>query len=314
MAEYPSLPLFTDAYLADTTHLTDAEHGIYVLLLIHLWRSPDCRIPNDKQWIARKLRKTVEEVADEVMPLVGEFCQTDGNWITQKRLKKEFQYLKTRSEQQSARAKSRWGKETTSCRADAAPHASGSTGSDAGSMRPRNAPHPTPPNKKEKKPPEPAKLMVDVWNQVCVEAGLAKVLKLHTTRTRKLEKRLTEDFRGLMAEWQAFCAQIAASPFLTGRNDRGWKADLDWVIEPRNFAKIVEGNYDDRSGTANGHDQGPYLAEGEEDLRTDYRRLMRWQANGEWMPHWGPKPGEPGCQIAAQVMTQHGQRNEPDVE
>ena len=56
----------------------------------------------------------------------------------------------------------------------------------------------------------------------------------------------------------------------------------------------------------NGADQGPYLIEGEEDLRTDYRRLMRWQANGEWMDHWGPKPGEPDCLIAAEVMALYG--------
>ena len=29
MARFPSLPLFVDAYLADTGHLTDAEHGRY---------------------------------------------------------------------------------------------------------------------------------------------------------------------------------------------------------------------------------------------------------------------------------------------
>lgn len=50
----------------------------------------------------------------------------------------------------------------------------------------------------------------------------------------------------------------------------------------------------------------PYMNEFEDDLRTDYRRLMRWQTKGEWMEHWGPKPGEPDCQIAAEVMTKYG--------
>ena len=77
MAEYPALPLWTDAYLADTTHLTDAEHGVYFQLVVHAWRSPDCRLPNDAKWLApgrhapvrggeccarakRKLARTVE--------------------------------------------------------------------------------------------------------------------------------------------------------------------------------------------------------------------------------------------------------------
>jgi uncharacterized protein YdaU (DUF1376 family) len=132
MAEYPALPLFTDAYLADTTHLSDAEHGVYLLLLMHAWRSPGTRLPNDKNWLARKLRKTVEQVDAEVMPLVAEFFQNDGNWLIQKRLKKENEYLTKTRERQSGRAKSRWNKEKSSCENDADPHSSG------------NAPTPTP--------------------------------------------------------------------------------------------------------------------------------------------------------------------------
>ncbi len=69
------------------------------------------------------------------------------------------------------------------------------------------------------------------------------------------------------------------------------------------------GGWKDEASTgvaANGQDTGPYLGEHNDDLRTDYRRLMRWQESGEWMFDWGPKPGEPGCQIAAEVMAKYG--------
>lgn len=53
MAEFPVLPFFTDAYLADTRHLTAAQHGAYLLLLMTAWRSTDCRLPDDDNFLAR---------------------------------------------------------------------------------------------------------------------------------------------------------------------------------------------------------------------------------------------------------------------
>ena len=53
MAEYPAFPLFTDAYLGDTTHLTTLEHGAYMLLLMTAWRSPTADLPDDDKMLAR---------------------------------------------------------------------------------------------------------------------------------------------------------------------------------------------------------------------------------------------------------------------
>lgn len=53
MALYPALPLFTDAYLADTRHLTTEEHGAYLLLLMCAWRSADCALEDNDKTLAR---------------------------------------------------------------------------------------------------------------------------------------------------------------------------------------------------------------------------------------------------------------------
>jgi uncharacterized protein YdaU (DUF1376 family) len=127
VADYPALPLWTDAYLGDTTHLTEAEHGRYLLLLIHLWRAPRQRFPNDDAWLARKFGRDVEWVKTALRPLIAEFCKTDGNWIKQLRLSREFKYVAARSEKQSARAKLRWQKEKRPSRGNAEPHRSGTT-------------------------------------------------------------------------------------------------------------------------------------------------------------------------------------------
>lgn len=111
MAQFPALPLFTDAYLADTLHLTDAQRGIYLKLLMLTWRSPECRLPNDNEWLALRFQRTVERVVSEVRPLIAEFYSNTGNWLTQKRLLKEWEWCKNKSSQQSVRAKLRWEKE-----------------------------------------------------------------------------------------------------------------------------------------------------------------------------------------------------------
>jgi len=39
---------------------------------------------------------------------------------------------------------------------------------------------------------------------------------------------------------------MAASAFCRGENDRGWRADLDFLCQPKSFNGLIEGKYDDR--------------------------------------------------------------------
>ena len=136
MAEYPALPIFIDAWSLDCAHLTDAEDGRYFRLCRLMWSQPECRIPNDDAWIARKLGRSVEDVQRDIRPIIAEFCQSDGNWITQKRLQKEWRYVRQHSKRQSAIAKSRWRKEKSACHGNAGRHVNGTA--------PTPTPTPTP--------------------------------------------------------------------------------------------------------------------------------------------------------------------------
>tara|TARA_A100000172_G_scaffold80712_1_gene71058 strand:- start:722 stop:1459 length:738 start_codon:yes stop_codon:yes gene_type:complete len=119
MAKFPHLPLWTDAYMADTLHLTHEEHGLYLMLLMTIWRSPDCKIPNDFEWVKRRLRATDDQMENLVRNLLDEFFTTTGNHITQKRLKEEYEYVKKKSKKNSVSAKSRWQKEKVVCERNA---------------------------------------------------------------------------------------------------------------------------------------------------------------------------------------------------
>lgn len=133
MADYPALPLWTDALAADTEHLTHQEYGLYQRMLNVAWRLPSCDLPNDAKWIMRRFRLSAVEYDELCQPIIDEFWRvnTKGR-LEQKRLKKEREFVSDKSKKQQARAKSRWNKEKDSCRGNAAPHPSG------------NAPTPTP--------------------------------------------------------------------------------------------------------------------------------------------------------------------------
>ena len=64
---------------------------------------------------------------------------------------------------------------------------------------------------------------------------------------RRAWKELGED----MTAWDAFLSRVEASDFLTGRK-KDWRATFDWILKPANFAKIQEGNYDNRKGAVQG--------------------------------------------------------------
>lgn len=56
------MPLHIENYLADTGHLTAAEHGAYMLLIMTYWR--DGRLPEDERLIARISRLSKDEWAE----------------------------------------------------------------------------------------------------------------------------------------------------------------------------------------------------------------------------------------------------------
>ena len=122
MAEFPALPLWTDAWIADTKHLSRGERGLYADLLVEMWRTPSCSVPNDMEWLTKHLSLTLDEITI-LKSLIKEFCHFDANGIEvayarevpvaserlyQKRLSKEWTYLKEQSKRQSQNAKSRW--------------------------------------------------------------------------------------------------------------------------------------------------------------------------------------------------------------
>jgi len=138
MAEFPAFPLWTDAYLADTGHLSTIEHGAYLLLLMTMWRAGG-KLPNDDKRIARYTRLSAGQW-ERMKPVIMEFFTVDGDEITQGRLSDELVFVRQRSKTQSENARAKSRKTKDHAQATAKPNSSQTSAP---------TPTPTPIEKKE---------------------------------------------------------------------------------------------------------------------------------------------------------------------
>lgn len=97
----PYLPLFVADYEADTAHLTMAEDGAYMRLLRLCWRTEGCSIPDDPDWIMRRLRVDREEYERIVQPVLNEFFKRRRGRLYNARLSREHARIKTVSQTRS---------------------------------------------------------------------------------------------------------------------------------------------------------------------------------------------------------------------
>lgn len=107
MADYPAMPLFTDAYIADTQHLTNEEHGIYLRLLMFSWRTQDCALPNDDKRLATMVGLTPGRWA-KLKPTILEFFTENDGKLVQKKQQKVREKVASQRKQKQIASNARW--------------------------------------------------------------------------------------------------------------------------------------------------------------------------------------------------------------
>ena len=91
MSQAPSMPMFWDAYLADTTHLTTEEHGAYLLLLAAMWRR-NGSVPDDDKDNARIVGLSIGKWRKFKVRVAG-LLTFENDEITQKKLQKTWKKI-----------------------------------------------------------------------------------------------------------------------------------------------------------------------------------------------------------------------------
>lgn len=117
--QLPYMPFFPSDYALEAGHLTDEEHGAYIRLRILAWTSPGCRMPNDDEWLARRLARPIETVRTLYRRVLDELWKSDGNWLWRDDLKLAYERGKANSSARSVSAKARWNKEKGACKSNA---------------------------------------------------------------------------------------------------------------------------------------------------------------------------------------------------
>lgn len=96
--------------------------------------------------------------------------------------------------------------------------------------------------------PCPHQQIIDLYHEKCPTLRRVKIWngereKFLRARWRENPKHQSLDF------WSRFFEYVNNSEFLRGDTGK-FVADLEWLVRPSNFAKVVEGKYENREGAA----------------------------------------------------------------
>lgn len=336
MADFPSMPLWTGDYLADTQDLSAEEHGVYMLLLMAAWRSPDATLPNDDQRLARMAKVGIKKWR-KLRPVMERFFTVGDGVIWQKRLVEERQKVENQRAQKRGAANARWHNENDETLSLSASHrnaTSKSQRSQSGSGKtPKNndsahaaasapdvrqkcppPPSPSPPPGDSSPPPvtETARDSAgggaadDYW---CEATPVAKGCR----RIQQTLGYVPNDLARYVQRWLDHGLDIDKDVLPTVRAEadrRRQKRITELISSAKYFDKQVFRAHEQRTAGS------PGMTIGGDDDDTDsyeHRQRSQWQARmgayrdrGIWIGQWGPEPGERGCQVPTSVLEEFG--------
>jgi len=262
MTGLPWFKFYSRDWISGTRGLSDRARGIYVDLLARIYdlgRPLDYDERDLCRFLGYRDRRQLASVLNELVA-AGKITIADGK-ITNGRAMAEL----AKSDRQREAGK-KGGRPKTASRTapdgdlDAILRPSHGGDFEQNQVNSENPPEPEPEPEPERskqvgRASDPDDPEIDeairLWNELADRIGLARVQKITAERRKRLAACL-QDAGGLPG-WRAALCKIEASPFLRGENDRGWRADFDFIVRERSFTRLMEGAYSARRDRASGN-------------------------------------------------------------
>lgn len=142
----------------------------------------------------------------------------------------------------------------------------------------------------------------NAWNDLAKQIGNPAAKSLTADRRRSIKARIDEAGE---TGWLEALEGVRQSRHCQGKNDRDWRADIDFVCQPKSFNRLREGFYgrDAKAvvSTAAAAPSADEIAARWDRRVADYRKAWTWNE-----VDWGPKPGREGCKAPATILAKHG--------
>lgn len=245
------MPFYVGDYLSATGRLTTEQHGAYLLILLDYWKNGPP--PNDDAVLAALARMSPAAWRKAKPALLGFFDVADGLLI-QKRVERERGRATEITEERRRAGKVGAAKRWQGHKQKNGKRIANAIALPMANVKQIDGPSPshissseeiiTSPNGDSSvgtDPPLTENEVIEAWNSRMVPQGFPAVRKMTGTRQRQLKARLRENS---IDEWQQAMAALERSSFCRGENDRGWRADFDFLLQPKSFTKLLEGSYD----------------------------------------------------------------------
>jgi len=282
------MPMYWDAYLADTTHLTTEEHGAYLLLLAAMWRR-DGSVPDNDKDNARILGLSLAKWR-KIKQRLSPFLTFENESISQKNLQKIWEKTQEKI-QKNKQNGAKGGRPKSNDNNDLAKP------NGFNSVNPNESiPYPYP--EPEPKDDDYHHLDDDEKNRLdLIEAKLRRAAKLENSPAPML----FDISPILMMMKEGFDIDRQIIPVIKKISDN---RDTSKITSWKYFATAIK----NESSTP----QGKSIPKQNNGINVDKYTPDMWRAivlpvfarRKTWLPSWGPEPGEEGCKVPLDLINE----------